>query len=340
MSDICSPQEKILLLVLKCFDGQVRGIKRLQKLIFLSQHRGVIPDESKFVFAPYLRGPFSTDCMDAITELSQRGYLQIRRISDEKCHGYHIVRLTEKGLCASETVPMSEDMKGFLESYRGMSTDTLTLASYDEFYRSIRPTMLYVNTPVIDEVTCYPSSPHWRSSIGEKIKLSVPIGKTAALDEKDVGRLERIRDVAAVFTSTRQILNDWKVRSLVPGCIIRTYGVFHDIKQADLGLLGKFSHGVSPEKESIIEAAIDGFGKMFFVDDGALTLMSYVVELCGEVGVSAACPVINTLYILGYEVLNRQQGERERSNHGNSVREERLGFRRADENIGVSSMFT
>ena len=340
MSDICRPQEKTLLLVLRCFHGQVRGIKRLQKLIFLSQHKGVIPDECKFVFAPYLRGPFSTDCMDTIIELSQKGYVQIRRISDDKCHGYHIIQLTEKGTGASEAIPIWEDAKVFLEQYRDVDTDSLTKASYGEFYRSIRPTMLYVNTPAIEEVTCYPSSPHWRSSIGEKIRLSVPIGKTAALNESDVGKLERIRDIAAVFTSTRQILDDWKVRKLVPGCVIRTYGVFHDVKQAGLGLVGRFSHGISPEKESVIEAAIDAFGKMFFVDDGAVTLMSYVVELCGEIGVSAAYPVINALYILGYEVLNRELGDRYPLNRNDSDRAARLGFRRADENVGVSSMFT
>jgi uncharacterized protein YwgA len=340
MSEIFSPQERTLLLVLKCFNGQIRGIKRLQKLIFLCQHKGAIADEGKFIFAPYLRGPFSTDCMDILAELSQEGYVQIRRISDKRCHGYHAVQLTEKGRGAAELIRTSEETKVLLEQYRGMNTDSLTKASYEEFYRSIRPTMLYIDTQAIDEVTCYPSSPHWRSNIGERIKLSVPIGRTAALDERDVGKLERIRDTAAVFTSTKQILSDWRVRKLVPGCVIRTYGIFHDIKHAPLGLIGRFSHSVTPTQDNVIEAAVDAFGKIFFVDDGATTLMSYVVELCGEVGVSAARLVINALYILGYEVLDRVAEEEDTFEKNKMNQNDRLGFRRGDENFDVSSMFT
>lgn len=340
MNDIFNPQEMTLLLVLKCFSGQIRGIKRLQKLIFLFQHRGAIADEGKFTFAPYLRGPFSTDCMDTLTELSQKGYVQIRRISDEKFRGYHVVQFTEKGHDAAKSIEASEETRASLEQYGGIDTDSLTKASYEEFYRSIRPTMLYVNTPAIDDVTCYPSSPHWRSSIGERIKLSVPIGKTAALDEGEVGKLERIRDIAAVFTSTKQILSDWKVRKLVPGCVIRTYGVFHDIRQASLGLVGRFSHSANPAQANVIEAAIDGFGKTFFIDDGKETLMSYVVELCGEVGVSSATPVINALYILGYEVLDRVKNGQGILENNSTSQSPKLGFRRADENFDVSSMFT
>jgi hypothetical protein len=340
MSGVYSPQEKTLLIVLRFFNGQVRGIKRLQKLIFLSQHKGVIPLDARFVFAPYLRGPFSADCMDTIAALSQKGCVQIRRISDEKCHGYHVVQLTEKGSIASGTIPIPEDAETLLGHYRALDTDSLTKISYEEFYRSIRPTMLYINSPAIEDVTCYPSSPHWRSSMRERIKLSVPICRTAALSESDVGKLERIRDIAAVFSSVRQILGDWRVRKLVPGCVIRTYGVFHGIKQASLGLVCNFSHSIRPEKESLIQVAVDAFGRIFFLDDGAATLMSYVVELCGEVGVSAACPVINALYILGYEVLSEETREQDNHERDDGTHSTGWGFRRADENFDVSSMFT
>lgn len=338
MSETFTPQEEILLLVLNCFKGQVRGIKRLQKLIFLSQHKGVIDDEAKFIFAPYLRGPFSTDCMDTLTELSQRGYIQICRVSNGSHSGYHSIRLTERGVQAANRREISQRIKDLLEQYSHLDTDRLTENSYKEFYRAITPTMLYVNGPAIEDVTCYPSSPHWRSSIGERIKLSVPISKTAALDEKDVSKLERIRDIAAVFTSTKQILNDWEVRRLVPGCVIRTYGVFLNVKQAPLGLVGKFSHTMRPSQDGVIDAVIDAFGKMFFVDDGARTLHSYVVELCGEVSVSETRPVLNALYILGYEVLNRVRSDDQSSTGKQSGRPD-LGFRQADENLNASSMF-
>jgi uncharacterized protein YwgA len=340
MSETFTPQEETLLLLLKCFRGQIKGIKRLQKLIFLSQHKGVIDSEAKFIFAPYLRGPFSTDCMDTLTELSQRGFIQIRRVSDNNHSGYHSIQLTEKGASAVSLIRPSQGISDLLEHYSTLDTERLTEDSYKEFYRAITPTMLYINVPAIDEVTCYPLSPHWRSSIGERIKLSVPISKTAALDEKDVAKLERIRNIAAVFTSTRQILNDWKVRRLVPGCIVRTYGVFLDVRQASLGLIGKFSHSLTPSQDSIIDAVIDGFGKVFFVDDGAETLLSYVVELCGEVSVSVTHPAINALYILGYEVANPVRRHSCSSGKKNMMAHGDLGFRQADENFGASSMFT
>jgi uncharacterized protein YwgA len=339
MSTTFRPQEETLLLVLKCFNGQVRGIKRLQKLIFLSQHKGAIDDEAKFIFAPYLRGPFSTDCMDTLTELSQRGYIQICKVSDGSHSGYHSIRLTKKGLQAVSGIQPSQRVKHLLEQYSHLDTDRLTEDSYKEFYRAITPTMLYVNRPAIDDVTCYPSSPHWRSSIGGRIKLSVPISKTAALDEKDVSKLERIRDIAAVFTSTKQILNDWEVRRLVPGCVIRTYGIFLDVRHEPLGLVGKFSHTTTASQDSTIDAVIDAFGKIFFVDDGARTLQSYVVELCGEVSVSATHPALNALYILGYEVLNRVGSNRNNAADKNLERAD-LGFRQANENFDASSMFT
>jgi hypothetical protein len=340
MSEIFSPQEKTLLLALKCFNGRITGIKRLQKLIFLSQHTSGITDEGKFIFAPYLRGPFSTDCMDTLTGLSQKGYVQIKRISDERFHGYHVVQLTEKGRSTIESFQVREETRALLNQFDGTDTDSLTEASYREFYRSIKPTMLYVNTPSIDDVTCYPSSPHWRSGIGERIKLSVPIGKTAALDGKEVEKLERIRDIAAVFTSTKQILSDWKVRKLVPGCIIRTYGVFHEARQTALGLVGSFSHSAELAQDNVIQVAIDPFGKIFFVDEGAETLMSYVVELCGEISVSVAYPVINALYVLGYEVLSKMGQEQDGGMKNAVSQNAKLGFRRADENFDVSSMFT
>jgi uncharacterized protein YwgA len=339
MSETFTPQEETLLLVLKFFDGQVRGIKRLQKLVFLSQHKGVIGDEAKFIFAPYLRGPFSTDCMDTITMLSQRGYLQICKVSDSSYHGYHSIRLTERGVSAASRFLGTQAMKDLLEQYSHLDTDRLTEDSYKEFYRAITPTMLYVNWPAIDDVSCYPSSPHWRSSIGERIKLSVPISKTAALDEKDVSRLERIRSAAAVFKSTKQILSDWEVRKLVPGCVIRTYGVFVDVQQAPVGLVGKFSHAVRASQDSVIEAVIDAFGKTFFVDDGARTLQSYVVELCGEVSVSETHPALNALYILGYEVLNQVISSR----YSMAIKESErlgLGFKQDDADFNASSMFT
>jgi hypothetical protein len=339
MSETFRPQEETLLLVLKCFNGQVRGIKRLQKLIFLSQHKGVINDDAKFIFAPYLRGPFSTDCMDTLSELSQKGYIQICKVANGGRSGYHSIRLTEKGVCAASRIQASQGVKDLLEQYSALDTDRLTEDSYAEFYRAITPTMLYINGPAIDDATCYPSSPHWRSSIGERIKLSVPIGKTAALDEKDVSKLERIRDTAAVFTSTKQILNDWEVRKLVPGCVIRTYGIFLDVKQAALGLTGRFSHAVTPSQDSVIDTVIDAFGRIFFVDDGAKTLQSYVVELCGEISVSATHPVLNALYVLGYEVLNRAVSDR-CSVRNKGVDRAELGFRQADENFDASSMFT
>jgi hypothetical protein len=84
---------------------------------------------------------------------------------------------------------------------------------------------------------------------------------------------------------------------------------------------------------------IDAFGKTFFVDDGAKTLQSYVVELCGEVSVSETHPALNALYILGYEVLNQVI-----SNHYSmaSKKSERvgLGFKQADADFNASSMFT
>jgi uncharacterized protein YwgA len=340
MSETFTPQEETLLLVLKCLGGQINGIKRLQKLIFLSQHKGFVNGEAKFIFAPYLRGPFSTDCMDTLAELSQRGFIQIRKVSDN-CHsGYHSIQLTEKGAGAVSLIHPNQEISDLLEQYSTLDTDRLTEESYKEFYRAIIPTMLYINVPAIDEVTCYPSSAHWRTSIGERIKLSVPIGKTAALDEKDVTKLERIRNIAAVFTSTRQILNDWKVRKLVPGCIVRTYGVFLDVRQASLGLVGRFSHSSTPSQDSIIDAVIDAFGKVFFVDDGAETLISYVVELCGELSVSVTHPAINALYVLGYEVANRVGRNSCSSGKKNMTTHADLGFKRADENFDASSMFT
>jgi uncharacterized protein YwgA len=339
MSETFTPQEETLLRVLKCFDGQVKGIKRLQKLIFLSQHKGVIEDEGKFIFAPYLRGPFSMDCMDTLTELSQGGYVQILRAADGCHYNYHLIRLTEKGMQAASSIQASQAVKNLLEQYSHLDTDRLTQDSYKEFYKAITPTMLYVNGPAIEDVTCYPSSPHWRSSIGERIKLSVPISRTAALDEKDVSKLERIRDIAAVFTSTKQILGDWDVRRLVPGCVIRTYGAFLDFKQALLGLVGRFSHAAKPSQDNVIDVVIDAFGKMFFVDDGARTLQSYVVELCGEVSVSETHPAVNALYILGYEVLNRAGSGRQSATSKQFERID-LGFKQADENFDASSMFT
>ena len=339
MSEVLRPQQKTLLLMLKCFEGQVRGIKRLQKLIFLAQREGVLDNGARYVFAPYLRGPFSTECMDTINELSQRGYIQIRRISDSACHGYHVVRLTEKGIEAAKPFQPNQDFKSFVEKYSCLDTERLTEESYREFYRMVTPTMLYINTPAIDEVTCYPSSPHWRSTIGERIKLVVPISKTVALDQKDVEKIERIRDKAAVFTSTNQVLDDWKVRKIVPGCIIRTYGVFHDARQASLSIMGKFSHSLT-STSNYVDVLIDAFGKIFFVDSEAETLLSYVVELCGEIGVSVTYPVINALYILGYEVL---QGAREEGNgtkRKGISQQDNLGFRRADENFDPSPMFT
>jgi uncharacterized protein YwgA len=339
MSEPFTPQEETLLRVLKCFDGQVSGIKRLQKIIFLIQHKGVIEDEAKFIFAPYLRGPFSTDCMDTLTELSERGYIQICKATDGDHSNYHSIRLTEKGGQAASRIQVSQAVKNLLGQYSQLDTDRLTQDSYKEFYKAISPTMLYVNGPSIEDVTCYPASPHWRSSIGERIKLSVPISKTAALDEKDVSKLERIRDIAAVFTSTKQILDDWGVRRLVPGCVIRTYGVFHNFKQASLGLVGRFSHGVKPREDDAIDIVIDAFGKMFFLDDGARTLQNYVVELCGEVSVCETHPALNALYILGYEVLNYVRSERESVARKQFERAD-LGFRQADENFNASSMFT
>lgn len=340
MSEAIGPQQKTLLLVLKCFGGQVRGIKRLQKLVFLAQREGVLDNEATFVFAPYLRGPFSTECMDTINELSQRGYLQILRISDSACCGYHVVQLTEKGIEEARLLQPNQDVKNFAEKYSCLDTERLTKESYREFYRMVKPTMLYINTPAIDEVTCYPSSPHWRSTVGQRIKLVVPISKTVALDQKDVEKIESIRDRAAVFTSTNQVLDDWKVRKIVPGCIIRTYGVFHDARQTPLGIVGKFSHSLTSTANNAIDVLIDAFGRIFFVDCEAETLLSYVVELCGEVGVSVTYPIINALYILGYEVLRGVRGDNSSAKRGGISQQADLGFRRADENFDPSSMFT
>ncbi|WXG46000.1 MAG: hypothetical protein WED05_04935 [Candidatus Atabeyarchaeum deiterrae] len=340
MSEILRPQHETLLLMLKCSNGQIRGIKRLQKLIFLSQHKGAIDDEAKFIFAPYLRGPFSTDCMDALNELSQEGYVQIRKISDDRHRGFHVIQLTDKGTNAANLVRPNKEIGNLIEHYSAVDTDRLTEESYKEFYRAITPTMLYVNTPGIDEVTSYPSSPHWRSNIGERIKLSVPISRTAALGEKDAGKLERIRDRAAVFTSTSQILEDWKFRKIVPGCIVRTYGVFHNISPAALGLLGKFSQSLVSPRDSVLDVIIDAFGKFFFVDDEAETLLTYVVELCAEVGVSATQLVLNALYILGYEAMKRARTSDPALRMIGSNRDAELGFKRADEHFDPSTMFT
>jgi hypothetical protein len=340
MSEVLNPQHKTILLVLKSFKGQVRGIKRLQKLVFLAQCEGVLDNEARFVFAPYLRGPFSTECMDTINELSQRGYIQIRRISDFACCGYHAVQLTEKGAEAANLLRPNQEVENFAVKYSCLDTERLTEESYRQFYRMVTPTMLYINTPAIDEVTCYPSSPHWRSAIGQRIKLVVPIDKTVALDQKDVEKIERIRDGAAVFTSTNQVLDDWKVRKIVPGCIIRTYGVFHDAKQAAIGIMGKFSHSLNSVSSSAIDVLIDGFGKIFFIDSEAETLLSYVVELCGEVGVSVTHPVINALYILGYEVLQGVRADKDIAKTKGVNHQADLGFRRADENFDPSPMFT
>jgi hypothetical protein len=154
-----------------------------------------------------------------------------------------------------------------------------------------------------------------------------------------VSKLERIRGIAAVFTSTRQILDDWEVRRLVPGCVIRTYGVFLDVRQASLGLVGGFSHTAKPSQNSAVDVVIDGFGKMFFVDDGARTLQSYVVELCGEVSVSETRPALNALYILGYEVFNRVRSDRKSAACKQFERAD-LGFKQADEDFNASFMFT
>jgi len=339
-SGVLRPQQKTLLLVLKCFGGQVRGIKRLQKLIFLAQREGLLDDEARFIFAPYLRGPFSTDCMDTINELSQRGYVQIRRISDSAYSGYHIVQLTEKGIEAAKPLQPNQDVKNFVKKYSCLDTEKLTEESYREFYKMITPTMLYINTSAIDEVTCYPSSPHWRSAIGERIKLVVPINKTVALDQKDAEKIERIRDRAAVFTSTNQVLDDWKVRKIVPGCIIRTYGVFHEARHASLGIIGKFSHSLTSVANNTIDVLIDAFGKIFFVDCEAETLLSYVVELCGEVGVSVTYPIIYALYILGYDVLQRVREDDRTAKRKGANLQFGLGFRRADQDLDPSPMFT
>jgi uncharacterized protein YwgA len=339
MSEALNPQQKALLLVLKCFEGQVRGIKRLQKLVFLAQREGALDNGPKFVFAPYLRGPFSTECMDAINELSHKGYIQIRRISDNAYCGYHVVSLTEKGVVAAQLQP-SQAFENFVRKYSCLDTEKLTEESYKEFYRMVTPTMLYINTSTIDEVSCYPSSPHWRSTIGERIRLTVPINRTVALDQKDVEKIERVRDRAAVFTSTNQVLDDWEVRKIVPGCIIRTYGVFHDIRQASLGIKGKFSHSLAPAASNTIDVLIDAFGKTFFVDREVETLLSYVVELCGEVDVSITCPVINAVYILGYEILERPRIGGSSEKRKDSYQQADLGFRRADENFDPSPMFT
>jgi uncharacterized protein YwgA len=340
MSDVLRPQQKFLLLVLKCFGGRVRGIKRLQKLIFLAQHEGVLENEARLVFAPYLRGPFSTECMDVLNYLSSRGYIQIRRISENARRGYHAIQLTEKGKEVTALLHPNQNLKDFAEKHSRLDTEGLTEESYREFYRMVTPTMLYINTQAIDEVTCYPSSPHWRSTIGERIKLVIPISKTVALDQRDIDKIERVRDKAAVFTSTNQVLDDWKVRRIVPGCVIRTYGVFHDARQISLGIMGKFSHSLTHTPNNDIDVLIDAFGKIFFVDCRAETLLSYVVELCGEVDFSVTFPVINALYILGYEVLQENKEDDCSAKRRDCSRQTDPGFRRASENFDQSSMFT
>jgi uncharacterized protein YwgA len=339
MSEVLKPQQRTLLLVLKSFGGHVRGIKRLQKLVFLAQREGVLENEATLVFAPYLRGPFSTECMDVLNDLSSRGYIQIRRISDNASHGYHAIRLTEKGNEVVDLHP-NQKLRNFAQKYSCLDTERLTEESYREFYRMVTPTMLYINTPAIDEVACYPSSPHWRSAIGERIKLVVPINKTVALDQKDIEKIERIRDKAAVFTSTNQVLEDWKVRKIVPGCVIRTYGVFHDARQISLGVIGKFSHSLTQTPNNDIDVLIDAFGKIFFVDCEAETLLSYVVELCGEVSVSVTCPVINALYILGYEVIQGSKADSCEAKSEEHSRRADLSSKYADKNFDQSSMFT
>nr|MDO8098917.1 hypothetical protein [Candidatus Njordarchaeota archaeon] len=340
MSEAVSPQQRNLLLVLKCFGGHVRGIKRLQKLIFLAQREGALENEARLVFAPYLRGPFSTECMDVLNDLSSGGYIQIRRISDNASRGYHEIRLTEKGNEVVKLLHPNQNLRNFAEKYSCLDTEGLTEESYREFYKTVTPTMLYINIPAIDEVTCYPSSPHWRSAIGERIKLVVPISKTVALDQNDVEKIERIRDKAAVFTSTNQVLDDWKTRKIVPGCIIRTYGVFHDARQASLGIIGKFSHNSTSAANNAIDVLMDAFGKIFFIDCEAETLLSYVVELCGEVGVSVTYPIINALYILGYDVLPRVREDDRTAKRKGANLQFGLGFRRADQDLDPSPMFT
>jgi DNA-binding MarR family transcriptional regulator len=80
--------------------------------------------------------------MDALNELSQEGYVQIRKISDDRHRGFHVIQLTDKGTNAANLVRPNKEIGNLIEHYSAVDTDKLTEESYKEFYRAITPTML------------------------------------------------------------------------------------------------------------------------------------------------------------------------------------------------------
>ena len=74
----------IIILILK--DNPIKGVTRLEKLVFLLLEEGGFKKKLKdggFVFKPYRMGPFSSDIYDQVDFLMDIGILRVRTTKEE-----------------------------------------------------------------------------------------------------------------------------------------------------------------------------------------------------------------------------------------------------------------
>ncbi|MFX1486096.1 MAG: hypothetical protein ACFFBS_03150 [Promethearchaeota archaeon] len=296
-------QENTILTMLSAFGGKIESVIRLQKLIFLATHRDKVFSE-RFVFYPYLYGPYSAEITDNSLDLSEQGLIQQFFIQSRSSPLSKPIRLSEQGeenACnLLDVAPlMKKSLSDFTEKYGALSTSDLICASYETFQQIVQPTMLYLNVDTIKEYILT-NALHWRADLNRRISLQIPLNNALHTDQNTLNLIDRFRSRAAIYPSITELKKDWVRREIFPCCPVKLYGVFHKVELAAFGMFCKLSHRYACTAENVVDCYIDFSGQTFYLESKPETVAKWVLEVGGVLKIAGTKPVVEVCYLLGY----------------------------------------
>lgn len=120
----------------------IEGATKLQKLIFLAQKEGSLPEEFQFDYESNKYGPYSVDLAVTLEELEDRGLIETEEIQNRSGNTVREYKLTDFGYKVtqeilnereSELEPIFNEMSDVKHNHGAKSLDRLLRYVYNKY---------------------------------------------------------------------------------------------------------------------------------------------------------------------------------------------------------------
>ena len=93
-------------------DG-VDGATRMQKLVFLGQEEFEIPEKYDYEPGPF--GPYSSELEYQLSQLANKGLVEVSPVRNEVGNEKHVYRLTDSGILLGKKMASSDELRPYLD---------------------------------------------------------------------------------------------------------------------------------------------------------------------------------------------------------------------------------